>query len=81
MFKRNEPILETKLVLKGSNPQICRASETENFKISIDEDKSEEFSLITYALTTKLDGIYLIDVKEIKNPHSDLLNSNFFRAD
>ena len=29
MFRKNEPIEESKLVLKGSDPQFCRASEAE----------------------------------------------------
>ena len=64
MFKKNQPLVETKHMLKGQFNSFCQASETEAIEIVVDESKTFEVKKTTYAVATDKDGIYLIDVKE-----------------
>ena len=70
MFNKNQPLVEAKSMLKGEEPSFCQASETKPIKIIIDESNTFEVKKTTYAVATKKDGIYLVDVKEIDSSHS-----------
>ena len=70
MFNKNQPLVETKLMLKGEDPSFCQSSETEVIQIVDEEDKIFEVKKTTYAVATDWKVIYLVDVKEIDRSHS-----------
>jgi len=57
-------------MLKGDVIAFCQASETEVIRIVNDEEINFEVNKMTYAVATRFDGIYLVDVKEIDRSHS-----------
>jgi hypothetical protein len=69
MFIKNQPLVETKLMLEGEYGSFCQASETEGIEIVVDESKTFEVKKTTYAVATLKDDIYLVDVKEIDKSH------------
>ena len=57
-------------MLEGKAPSFCQSSETEVIQIVDDENKIFEVKKTTYAVATREDFIYLVDVKEIDRSHS-----------
>ena len=71
MFHKDKPLVETKIMLKGSFKGFCQSSESEIIQIQIDEEKTFSFNKTTYAVATLEHGIYLVDVKEIDRSRSE----------